>query len=254
MSNSRKPRFLALASRQGHTRTLQPLSSPPRLPCRSPGSVLSVASLSRPEPHLSRVCKLTRAHNYPHTHITDHRRRRHALPLHTCSNTAPPKHSPAQSSHGPPFGSRGSPTAAAPLGSFQCVSCTSPRLRCSRELERPPRRVLKPEPRIPCSWVREPAGHPVTAAGWATSAPCTPLPSGVGEIQAQRPAPAGTNDTSDGRGSAAAQADGGRGPHRSAAPAKGTWRRHRRSANRAPRRWQVKQRRGATMGTLRKRR
>ena len=54
--------------------------------------------------------------------ITDHRRRRHALPLHTCSNTAPPKHSPAQSSHGPPFGSRGSPTAADPLGSFQCVS------------------------------------------------------------------------------------------------------------------------------------
>eukprot|EP00315_Gephyrocapsa_oceanica_P054605 CAMPEP_0185489890 /NCGR_PEP_ID=MMETSP1366-20130426/13522_1 /TAXON_ID=38817 /ORGANISM="Gephyrocapsa oceanica, Strain RCC1303" /LENGTH=143 /DNA_ID=CAMNT_0028098511 /DNA_START=184 /DNA_END=609 /DNA_ORIENTATION=+ len=32
--------------------------------------------------------------------------------------------------------------------------------------------------------VREPAAHPVTAAGWATSAPCTPLPSGVGEIQA----------------------------------------------------------------------
>ena len=192
MSNSRKQRFLALASRQGHTRTLQPLSSPPRLPCRSPGSVLSVASLSRPEPHLSRVCKLTRAHNYPHTGphtpITDHRRRRHALALHTCSNTAPPKHSPDQSSHGPPFGSRGSPTAAAPLGSFQCVSCTTPRQRCSRELQRPPRRVLKPEPRTPCSWAREPAAHPVAAAGWATSAPCAPLPSGVGEIQAQRPA------------------------------------------------------------------
>ena len=141
--DTRKQRFLGLALRQGHTRALQPLSSPPRLPCRFPGPGPSVASLSRPEPHLSRVCKLTRAHNYPHTHITDHRRRRHALPLHTCSNTAPPKHSPAQSSHGPPFGSRGSPTAAAPLGSFQCVSCT-PRQRCSRELQRPPRRVLKP--------------------------------------------------------------------------------------------------------------
>ena len=213
---------MALASRHGHTRTLQPLSSPPRLLCRCPGSTPSVASLSRPEPHLSRVCKLTRAHNYPHTGphtpITDHRRRRHALALHTCSNTAPPKHSPAQSSHGPPFGSRGSPTAAAPLGSFQCVSCTTPRQRCSRELQRPPRRVLKPEPRTPCSWAREPAAHPVAAAGWATSAPCTPLPSGVVRFKRSGP-PAGTNDTSDGRGSAAAQADGGRGPHRSATSA-----------------------------------
>ena len=175
-----------------HDALFPALSSPPRLPCRSLGPVLSIASLSRPEPHLSRVCKLTRAHNYPHTGphtpITDHRRRRHALPLHTCSNIAPPKHSPDQSSHGPPFGSRGSPTAAAPLGSFQCVSCTTPSQRCSRELQRPPRRVLKPEPRIPCSWAREPAAHPVAAAGWATGTPCALLSSGVGEIQAQRPA------------------------------------------------------------------
>ena len=63
-----------------------------------------------------------------------------------------------------------------------------PPQRCSRELQRPPRRVLKPEPRVPRSWVREPAAHPVAAAGWATGAPCGPLPSGVGEIQAQRPA------------------------------------------------------------------
>ena len=53
-------------------------SSPPRLFCRSPGPGPSVASLSRPEPHLSRVYKLTLTHNYPHTGphtpITDHRR------------------------------------------------------------------------------------------------------------------------------------------------------------------------------------
>ena len=153
---------------------------------------------SKPEPSRTALISGLQAHTDSQlpTHGPSHahyrsQTRRHALPLHTCSNTAPPKHSPAQSSHGPPFGSRGSPTAAAPLGSFQCVSCTSPRLRCSRELERPPRRVLKPEPRIPCSWVREPAAHPVTAAGWATSAPCTPLPSGVGEIQARRPLTAG---------------------------------------------------------------
>ena len=52
---------MALASRQGHTRTLQPLSSPPRLLCRSPGPGPSVASLSCPRPHISRVFKLTPA-------------------------------------------------------------------------------------------------------------------------------------------------------------------------------------------------
>ena len=50
--------------------------------------------------------------------------RRHALPVHTCSSTAPPKHSPAQNGHGPPLGSRGSHTSAAFLGSSQCVSGT----------------------------------------------------------------------------------------------------------------------------------
>ena len=58
---SRKSRFLALASRQGHTRTLQPLSSPPRLLCRSPGPGPSVSGLSCPKPHLPRVFKLTPA-------------------------------------------------------------------------------------------------------------------------------------------------------------------------------------------------
>ena len=52
---------MALASRQGHTRTLQPLSSPPRLLCRPPGPGPSVACLSRPRPHLPWVCKLTPA-------------------------------------------------------------------------------------------------------------------------------------------------------------------------------------------------
>ena len=52
---------MALASRQGHTRTLQPLSSRARLLCRSPGPVPSVASLSCPRPHLSWVFKLTPA-------------------------------------------------------------------------------------------------------------------------------------------------------------------------------------------------
>ena len=60
-SNSRKQRFLAVASRHGHTRTLQPLSAPPRLLCRPPGPGPSVARLSHPRPHLPWVCKLTPA-------------------------------------------------------------------------------------------------------------------------------------------------------------------------------------------------
>ena len=63
-----------------------------------------------------------------------HRHRRHALPLHTCSSTTPPKHSPAQSSREPPFGSRKNLTAAASLGSSQCVSCTTPRQPTERAL------------------------------------------------------------------------------------------------------------------------
>ena len=69
---------------QRHTWTLQPLSSPPRLLCRSPGPGASVASLRCLNPRLSRVFKLTPAHNYPHTvphtHITDHRRHRTRRP------------------------------------------------------------------------------------------------------------------------------------------------------------------------------
>ena len=92
--------FWHLHRDKGHTRTLQPPSSPPRLLCRSPGPGPSVAGLRCPKPHLPWVCKFTPARNTPHTALTRtvraHRRRRHALPLHTRSSTTPPKHSPAQ--------------------------------------------------------------------------------------------------------------------------------------------------------------
>jgi hypothetical protein len=79
-------RFLrTCASRHGHTTShadLQPLSSPPRLLCRSPGPVPSVASMRCLKPHLSRVFKPTPAHNDPHTDlcITDHIRHRARRP------------------------------------------------------------------------------------------------------------------------------------------------------------------------------
>ena len=62
LSKSRKQRYLA--SRHGHsvTRGLSSLwSSPPRLRCRYPGPGPSVARLSYPEPHLSRVLNPTPA-------------------------------------------------------------------------------------------------------------------------------------------------------------------------------------------------
>ena len=126
LSKSRKQRFLAPSPRQGHTRTLQPLSSPPRLLCRSPGPVPSVSGLRCPKPHLSRVFKLTPARNTLHTALARtlraHRHRRHALPLHTRSSTTPPKHSPAQSGQGPPLGDPGRPWLATALGSSAAVS------------------------------------------------------------------------------------------------------------------------------------
>ena len=55
--------------RHAHVPTPQPVSSPPRLPCRSLGPGPSVPSPSCPEPRLSRVPKLTLAHNTPHEAI-----------------------------------------------------------------------------------------------------------------------------------------------------------------------------------------
>ena len=51
-----------------------------------------------------------------------HRHRRHALPLHTCSSTTPPKHSPAQNGQGLPLGDPGSLWLATALGPSAAVS------------------------------------------------------------------------------------------------------------------------------------
>ena len=48
--------------------------------------------------------------------------RRHALPLHTCSSTTPPKHSPAQNGQGLPLGDPGSLWLATALGPSAAVS------------------------------------------------------------------------------------------------------------------------------------
>jgi len=100
--------------------------SPPRLPCRSPGQGLSVSSLSCSRPSLFWMMNPTLAHttgSYSLTHACfSHRHRRHALPLHTCSNTTPPKHSPAQNGQGPPLGDPGSLWIVTALGSSAAIS------------------------------------------------------------------------------------------------------------------------------------
>ena len=61
--------------------------------------------------------------SYGLTHARfSHRHRRHALPLHTCSNTTPPKHSPDQNGQGLPPGGPGSLWIATALGSSAAVS------------------------------------------------------------------------------------------------------------------------------------
>ena len=101
-------------------------SSPPRLLCLSPGQGPSVSSLSCPKPPLFWVMKPTLAHTTAltasYTHDTAHRRRRHALPLHTCSSTTPPKHSPAQNGQALPLGDPGSLWLATALGPSAAVS------------------------------------------------------------------------------------------------------------------------------------
>ena len=88
----------------------------------------------KPEPSQTALILGDEAHSgsyhgsYGLTHARfSHRHRRHALPLHTCSNTTPPKHSPDQNGQGLPLGGPGSLWLATALGSSQCVSCTTPR-------------------------------------------------------------------------------------------------------------------------------
>ena len=74
-----------------------------------PATIRTMRTVSR------RLCSLTHAR-------FSHRHRRHALPLHTCSNTTPPKHSPAQNGQGPPLGDPGSLWIVTALGSSAAIS------------------------------------------------------------------------------------------------------------------------------------
>ena len=129
MSNSRKHRFLVHSCAIRDIRS--PADSPASQLASSPSLSLSWPRPIRIKPGLSQTvltlgdeahsgsyhgsCSLTHA-------CFTHRHRRHALPLHTCSNTTPPKHSPDQNGQGLPLGDPGSLWLATALGSSAAVS------------------------------------------------------------------------------------------------------------------------------------
>ena len=93
-----------VAKQECHEALFPALSSPPRLPCRSPGPGPSVPSPSCPEPRLSRVSKLTPAHNTPHEAISclfyPQTAPARTPTSHMIKHSPPPKHSPAQNEDG----------------------------------------------------------------------------------------------------------------------------------------------------------
>ena len=80
-----------------------------------------------------------------------HRHRRHALPLHTCSSTTPPKHSPAQNGQGPPLGDPGSLWLATALGSSAAVSGSRHDSTPTASFEVRLVDLLWPQPPLTCS-------------------------------------------------------------------------------------------------------
>ena len=126
-----------IATRPGADKAASQLTTSPSLSLSWPRPISIKPELSQTALILGDEAHSGSYHgSYGLTHACfTHRHRRHALPVHTCSSTAPPKHSPAQNGHGPPLGSRGSPTSAAFLGSSQCVSGTATTARRRQAFE-----------------------------------------------------------------------------------------------------------------------
>ena len=116
------------------------LTTSPSLPLSWPRPISS-----KPEPSRTALISGLQAHTDSQlpTHGPSHahyrsQTRRHALPLHTCSNTTPPKHSPDQNGHGLPPGGPGSLWIATALGSSAAVSAlatTARRRQALRSVE-----------------------------------------------------------------------------------------------------------------------
>ena len=113
-----------IATRPGADEAASQLTTSPSLSLSWPGLISS-----KSEPSQTALILDGEAHSgsyhgsYGLTHARfTHRHRRHALPLHTRSNTTPPKHSPDQNGQGLPLGGPGSRWLATALGSSAAVS------------------------------------------------------------------------------------------------------------------------------------
>jgi len=91
-----------------------------------------------------------------------HRHRRHALPLHTCSNTTPPKHSPDQNGQGLPLGGPGSLWLATALGSSAAVSRSRHDSTPTASFEVRLVDLLWPQPPLTCSSHHDPTPGPLS--------------------------------------------------------------------------------------------
>ena len=113
-----------IATRPGDDEAASQLTTSPSLSPSWPRPISTKSELSQTVLILGDEAHSGSYHgSYGLTHARfTHRHRRHALPLHTCSSTTPPKHSPAQSGQGPPLGDPGSLWLATALGSSAAVS------------------------------------------------------------------------------------------------------------------------------------
>ena len=113
-----------IATRPGADKVASQLTTSPSLSLSWPRPIRSKPNLSQTALILGDEAHSGSYHgSYGLTHAYfTHRHRRHALPLHTRSNTTPPKHSPDQNGQGLPLGGPGSRWFAIALGSSAAVS------------------------------------------------------------------------------------------------------------------------------------
>ena len=113
-----------IATRPGADKAASQLTTSPSLSLSWPRPISIKSELSHTVLVLDDEAHSGSYHgSYGLTHARfTHRHRRHALPLHTCSNTTPPKHSPDQNGQGLPLGGPGSLWIVTALGSSAAVS------------------------------------------------------------------------------------------------------------------------------------
>ena len=154
MSTSRKRAFWHfIATHPGADKAASQLTTSPSLSLSWPRPISIKSALSQTALILDDEAHSGSYHgSYGLTHARfTHRHRRHALPLHTCSNTTPPKHSPDQNGQGLPLGDPGSLWLATALGSSAAVSRSRHDSTPTASFEVRLVDLLWPQPPLACS-------------------------------------------------------------------------------------------------------